>query len=57
MMDTTGTYLARSPAQVKVTETRGDLGPVTARGAQAYMTADVMWGPGWEMRKPGEVGQ
>lgn len=57
MMDMTGTYLARSPAQVKVTETRGDLGPVTARGAQAYVMADVMWGSGWEMRKPGEVGR
>lgn len=20
------------------------------------MTVDVMWGPGWEMKKPGEVG-
>lgn len=36
---------------------QGGLGPVAARGAQAHMTPDVTWGPGWEMRTPGEVGQ
>lgn len=60
--------IRQSPAEGHLMDTQPDLlhkprsqkqrgsGACRSQRRRAHMMTDVTWGPGWEMRKPGEVG-